>query len=179
MNTRIEKDYSFLAALHFNDKFYVNNFDITVSMLVETESVYEQNIAMLRSIYLVENLLHDSILISSTEKLAIDKYRQAGLKVCELPDEPYDHLVATILLLKFNAIMENRMTVTDIILSSYLSDGVRYNVVAEIAESIYPRNVWYNKPCPAIENIENAEDKNVVKLFENKWLELGLDWKQK
>lgn len=180
MNTRIEKDFCFLAGLHFNDKFYVNSYDVTVSMLVETENIYEQNVAINRSIYFINNVLQNSVLVNINDKLVVEKYRQADVKICEFPDEPYDQLIATVLLLKLNAIMEDRLKVTDILLSSYLSDGVKYNVVAEVAEAIYPENAWYNKSCPDIAFVTaNNTDENVVKLFENKWLELGLDWREK
>lgn len=173
MNSRIEKDYCFLGALHFNNKFYMNNFDITVSMLVETENVYEQGIAILRSAHLIENILQNCVFVNATEKLAIDKYKNANLKTCELPDEPHDQLIASMILLKLNAIMENKLRITDMLLSSYLSEGIRYNIVAEVAEAMYPENAWYNKSCTSI------NEQKILKLFENKWLEIGLDWKER
>ena len=173
---RVEKDFYFQAGLHFADEFWINSYDITLSMLVETESEYEQNIAVDRITYYIKNVLQNSILIDCSDQDAIERYQHAGIRVCELPAEPYDQLVAYVLLLKLNSIMEGRLRITDMVLSSMMSDGIRYNVVFEDAESSYAKNKWWNKSCTSIK--DDVEGDNVVRLFEtNDWVDLGLSWK--
>jgi|LauGreDrversion4_2_1035121.scaffolds.fasta_scaffold573324_2 hypothetical protein len=183
MNARIEKDFYFQAAVHFEDKFYINSYDITLSLLVETDSIREQNIAMDRVTHFLSEVLQNSILVYNKDKESIDKYRTAGLKVCELPEEPYDQILSMILIQKLNTIMEDRLKITDMVLGSVLSDGVRYSMVAEVAEAVLSGNHWWNKSTICISNSEmtpDIEGDNIVKLFNDEhWADLGLTWKEK
>lgn len=182
MNTRIEKDFSFQTAVHFNDTFYVNLYDMTLSILVETDSIREQNIAMDRALYFLSEILQNSILIHSADIQAIEKYKAAGIKVCEVSEEPYDQIVAMVVLLKLNAIMEGRLRITDLLLSSSMGENIRFTMVAELAETILAGNYWWNKPSICINHTELDHDseENVVKLFnDTNWSDLGLSWKEK
>jgi hypothetical protein len=182
MHTRIEKDTFFQAGIHFRGSFYVNTYEITLSMLVETEVVREQTIAMERMNHFLTDTLQHCLLIQNTETAKIKNYRKAGLKICELPEEPLDQVIGMILLQKLNAIMENRMTVTDLTLGSVLSEGTRYHIVAEVAESMMSGDFWWNKPCSGMcpNTVSHVKNGNVVKLFDDsEWAELGLTWKEK
>jgi len=182
MATRIEKDFSFQTAVHFEDKFCLNVYETTLSLLVETENPYEQNVAMDRVIHFLQGVIQGSILIDRAQKTAIKKYKAAGLKICELPDEPYDQVVAMVVLLKLNAIMEHRLRVSDILLSSILGGEVRYSIVAEVAENYLSGNNWWNDSTVSLNNEEIKKDKedNVLKLFDDShWVDLGLSWKEK
>ena len=182
MNIRIEKDAFFQAGLHFEGSFYVNTYDVTLSMLVETDLVREQMIAMERLNHFLTNTLHHSLLIQHTETVSIKRYKKAGLKICELPEEPLDQVVGMVLIQKINAIMKDRIIVTDLTLGSVLSEGIRYNIVAEVAESVMSGDFWWNKPCLSICNdtVHQISNDNVVKLFDDsEWAELGLSWAEK
>lgn len=174
---RIEKDFCFQTALHFAGKFWINSYDITLSMVVETESEYEQNIAIDRLNYYIHNILQNSILIEKKNKKAISKYASAGLKICELPAEPYDQLFASVLMLKLNSIMEDRLRITDMVMSSSMSDGVRYSIVSEVVEQSYSRHHWWNSACISMKDTVPGD--NIVRLFDgNEWVDLGLSWKE-
>jgi hypothetical protein len=181
MNTRIEKDFYFQTAVHFEDKFYVNTYDLTLSLLVETESIREQNIAMERTEFFLANVLQNSLLVNITNRDAIEKYKLAGINICELPEEPYDQILSMVLLLKLNSIMEGRLKITDLVLGSTLSEGVRFTIVSEVAENVLGGNHWWNKPTACLTDTEcqNNTD-NIVKLFDDEdWVDIGLSWKEK
>ena len=180
MHTRIERDFCFQTGLHFENKFHVNVYDITLSMLVETDSIKEQNIAMDRAIYFLTEALSNSILVHSANRDVIKKYENVDLRVCELPQEPYDQIIAMVVLLKLNSIMENRLKITDLVIGSSLSDGVRFNIVSEVAESAFSGKYWWNSPCLAITNhkIDGVDHANVIKLFSDDWTGLGLSWRE-
>lgn len=182
MTTRIERDFSFQTGVHFENKFYINLYDVTVSMLVETDSIREQNIAMDRAVHFLSSVLQNSVLVEATETEAIKKYRDAGLKICELPDEPYDQIVSMVILLKLNSIMEDRLKITDLMLGSTLSEGIRFTMVAEVAEAVLAGNHWWNKTTVCLNDAEICPNPsgNVVKLFDDThWTDLGLSWKEK
>jgi hypothetical protein len=179
MNTRIERDFCFQTGLYFEDKFHIGVYDITLSMLVETESIKEQNIAMDRIIYFLHEAVQNSVLVHSSKKDVIEKYQSIDLKVCELPEEPYDQILAMILLLKMNSIAEDRLKITDLVIGSSLSDGVRFNIVSEVAESAFSGRYWWNSPCAAINSrdYEIGDNSKVIKLFTDDWVNLGLSWR--
>lgn len=183
MNTRIERDFSFQTAVHFENKFYVASYMLTLSMLVETDSIREQNVAMDRTVHFLNEVLQDSVLVSIHDVEAANKYRQVGIKVCELPEEPYDQILSMVLIQKLNAIMEGRLKITDLVLESTLSEGVRFTIVSEIAENILAGNHWWNKSTICInqaEAIASIGSDNIVKLFDDShWVEIGLSWKEK
>jgi len=178
MNTRIEKDFFCQAAVHYNGNFRTSAYTITLSMLVEEcENPNEPNIAMERVEYFIENYIQDSILINSEDTDAIQRYKEAGIRICELPSEPHDQIFAGVLLLKLNAIMEGRIKITDLLIGSALSNGVRYNVVSEVAESTLSGSYWWNKICLATSDDYDEFAGNVVKLFEDDpWVEAGLSF---
>lgn len=183
MATRIEKDFTFQTAVHFEEKFCLNIYDITLSLLVETECAREQNVAMDRAIHFLQSVMQGSILVDQAEKDAIKKYKNAGLKICELPDEPYDQIIAMVILLKLNAIMENRLRVSDILLSSVIGGDIRYSIVVEVAENYFTGNNWWNDSTVSLNSEELSQQKtqdNVLKLFDDShWVDLGLSWKEK
>lgn len=179
MNTRIEKDFTFLASIYFEDNFYVNAYDMTISMLVETESVREQNIAMDRAIHFIENVLQHSMLISSEHEEKIQQYKDVGLRTCEIPGEPYDQIIAMLVILKLNAIMEGRLKITDMSFGSALSDGVRYSIVSEVAENILSGQHWWNSSSLSMSHDSDIDFDKVIPLFDNAdWVDLGLTWKE-
>lgn len=180
MNSRIEKDFYFLAAVDVAGHFWVNAYDMTLSMIVETTNEAEAHVAIERISYYIETIIQNSILIDGSDTERVEKYRDAGITVCETPDSPHDQVIASILMLKLNAIMEGRITITDIVLASKLNGGLRYNVVNEVAEEFYSGSGWWNTADITISNVpEESDTTNVVKLFDddNEWVALELGWK--
>lgn len=179
MNTRIEKDLFFQCGIHFKDEYYINHYDITLSMLVETDSILEQNIAMERTLHYITNVIQNSVLIEHNNTNQIELYKAAKLKVCKLPEEPYDQIFGMILLLKLNSIMEGRIRITDLVIGSSLSDGIRHSIVSEVAESTYNGKEWWNKPDISINDDRKfPKGDNILILFsDNKWSDLDLQWK--
>lgn len=178
MSTRIEKDFVFHSAVHFNDKFLINSFKTTLSIIVETEDIREQNVAMDRIDYFFHEILNNSLFIDENLTENIKVYKNAGIKIISLPEEPYDQIIGMVLLLKLNSIMEGKMHITDLNIGSYLSDWVRFTIVSEIAEHLFEDNQWFHNNTLETENNTQNESK-VVKLFEDCWSELGLSWKDK
>jgi len=182
MNTRIEKDFYFQCGIHFENEFHINTYDMMLSILIETESAYEQSIAMERLIYYVNQVIQSSVFVDSKLTDQINLYKSANIRVCELPEEPYDQIIGMILLQKLNAIMEGRMKITDMVFGSSLSEGVRYSIVSEIAESTFNGKNWWNRAniCLSDNDKKCPKNDNVVKLFSDvKWSDINLQWQSK
>lgn len=185
MITRIEKDIFFVAGVHFDDAYYINTYDFLLSMLVETDLPKEHTVAIERLDFFIKNIVSNSVFINEEKHEAIEKYIDAGLEVITLPGEPFDQIVAMVILLKLNAIMENRIKITDITVSSLLGEGIRYPIVSETAENadIMLGDKWwhYSDTETTNQNIFMFEpENNVVKLFDDSvWAQHNLSWKDK
>ena len=90
MHTRIERDFCFQTGLYFENKFHVNVYDIAASMLVETDSIKEQNIAMDRTIHFLTEVLSNSILVHSANSDVISlfsRYVSGAIPASDLKDQ--------------------------------------------------------------------------------------------
>ena len=182
MATRIERDFSFQAGVHFEGSFIMNVYNLTLAMEVETLSMVEQNIAMDRIIFFLEDTLANSVFVESTEKKAIEKYTQADIKVCTVPEEPYDQIITILLILKLNTITEGRLNITDIFLESELSDSVRFSYDIETARhNPFGNKGWWLEASTAMNDVEKTTKKEkIVRLIKHTdWANLGLDWEKK
>jgi hypothetical protein len=179
--TRIERDFSFQAGAHFQGTFLMNLYSISLVMEVETDSIHEQNIAMDRIKYFLSECLANSVFIEYTEKKAIENYGTAGIKVCTLPEEPYDQIVALMLILKCNAITEGRLTITDLVLMSDMSDEVRFVYDIESANmNPFGKKGWWLEANQSISDIKANKREKVVKLVKQcDWALPELEWEDK
>lgn len=180
MSTRIVKDFTIDAAVHFENKFMITPFDMKLFMDVETDSVREQNVAIERTNYFLQYHLDSCIFVDSKLTDAISKYEQAGIRVVEMPEEPYDQIVGIVLLLKLNSIMEDRLIITDCVFGSKLSTGIKFDLAVEQAKESFHGKFWWNDPSLSLTNRTLNKKDKVVKLFDiGKWDQIGLSWKEK
>ena len=181
MSTRIERDFSFQAGVHFEGKLIMNVYGFTLAMEVETESIVEQNIAMDRIIYFLKDSLTNSVFVQTSDKKAIEKYTQADIKVCTVPEEPYDQIITMLLILKLNNITEGRLNITDIFLESELSDSVRFSYDFETAKhNPFGNKGWWLESSTSMNDIEkNTKKEKIVRLVKhNDLANVGLEWEQ-
>ena len=179
MGASIERDFEFHGGVYFENAFMMTLYNFTLYMEVNTDSIREQNIAMERLKYLVEEVLDNTVFLGSTDKKLANKFNDCGIKLCILPDEPYDQIIALSLMLKFNAICENKIKILDIKFSSRLSDGVVFNEDYETAKNTFVMNGWWNDSSPCLDYIQSTKKDKIVKLHKRGWNELGLSWKEK
>ena len=182
MTSRIQREFAFQAGVYTEETFLMNIYDISICMNVETDIIREQLIAMERICYFMGECIDNCIFVQDTEKKVIEKYTAAGLKVCTTPVEPYDQMINVMLLTKLNAITEGRFDITDISLSSKLSDGVSYMHDCDSATGPFAVQGWWTDSASNITEIckQNKKDK-IVHLFNARmdWSDLELSWKEK
>lgn len=173
MSTKIQRDFVFQAGVHYKNKLLMNVYSTTVTIYVEVDCPKEQLIAMERIKHFLFECLENSIFINEKEKKATDKYLDANIKVCTLPNEPYDQIIMQALLLKLNSITEGRFVITELILSSKMSDGVKFFGDIEDIDMDFANNDgwWYNSNT-SISNLNKVNKKEkIVKLHAapNEW----------
>ncbi len=181
MTARISSSFTFTSGVYFSNEFVLNNYDIEVDFNVESEIIREQNIALERIKYFLHLCLQNSIFICEDETETIQKYLDADLKLCTLPEEPYDQIIGIMLISKLNAINEGRLVVTDINITSSMSDGVWCKHSIEENLGPFARAGWW-KDASVKTNSLTAKNrsKKVVKLVKNNvtWEDLYLGWEE-
>jgi len=181
LTTRIEREFSFQAGVYFKEGFLMNLYTITLYMEVETESIREQNVAMERIKYFLNDCLENSIFVQNNEHKIIEKYNTCGFKVCTVPEEPYDQIISLLLLVKLNSITEGRLVITDMTLGSRISDDVRF--ICDIESPLGPLEEagwWSDNGTSISDPVKKSVKKDkIVKLFKTDWAEYNLVWKEK
>jgi hypothetical protein len=174
----MERDFDFQACVHFQDTFYTNYYDFSIMFEVHTNSAKEQSIALERIKFLIYEIFENCIFVNESHLEQIKKYEQAGLRVCTTPEEPYDQIIALLLMLKINAICENKIYVTEIKLKSKLSDNVRFYEYVETADREITKDGWWKESLPNLISYKQMKKNKIVKLVKDSWGEVGLNWKE-
>lgn len=170
-----------MSAVHFNGKYMVNFYEMRAMMSISSLDAEDQNTAVERITHFIGSVIEDCIFICDKETEAINNYRKAGMRVCIIPEEPYDQIVGLILINKCNAIMEGKIVITDCVFGSKLSNLIKFELSNETAEAEFSGKHWWNDPTLCTEIKKNKKDK-IVNLFDHKcndWAELELTWKEK
>jgi len=178
MTARIQRSFDLQMGVHFTGVFYLNIYDIDLHFNVETENIKEQTIALERIKFYLSECLENSIFVYDKEEDAIERYLSANLKVSVLPEEPYDQIVGIMLMTKLNAIAEGRLVITDISISSRMSDGV--SCMQDIEDNIGPFVVkdWWNENNTKINSYKySPKNKKILKLTKLvEWSDVFLNW---
>lgn len=153
-------------------------------MEVETESIREQNVAMERIKYFLNECLENCIFVQDTEHKIIEKYTSCGFKVSTVPEEPYDQIITLLLLTKLNSITENRLIITDMTLGSRISDDVKFICDIESPRGPLEMPGWWTDSGTSIADPakKTIRKDKIVKLFKTQstdWAEYNLVWKEK
>lgn len=177
--TSIQREFTFHAATHIT-AFQISHFSFNLFMDIDTESFHEQNVAMDRLKFFTYACINDTVFINAKEKKLIEKYTACGLKVCAMPEDPHDQIIAVMLFKKLNAIVEGRLSILEISLTSTNGDGVAFIYEVDEPEGPFETAGWWSKSDISISEEKRPKDK-VVNLFKRapSWDEIGLAWKEK
>ena len=178
MNVRLEYDMNWRAAIWFEDRMQINDYNAEISMYTNTTEQEDHVTCMARLNHFVYHELTDTVFINQHNQEQLRALSAAGIKVTTLPEEPIDQIIGIALYCKLNAILEERMIVTNVTVQSVLGDNVRYLHGSQ--ESLGPCSDtgWWTDPGPVHSNFKPAtKGKRVVKLNRTPaWRDLDLGW---
>ena len=182
MTARIQRDFQFVSGVYVEDEFVMNVYNVDIQFTVESESIFEQNVALERIKYFFLECIENCIFINESDEETIERFASADLKLCLLPEDPYDQIVGIMLLVKLNSIAEGRLQVSDIRIESKMCDGVSY--LHSMEEHVGPFMIkgWWTDSSPKFSSkIPKSKGKKVVKLNKtpSTWDDLNLGWKPK
>lgn len=177
MNVRIQYPLSFTAGIYFHNQMQMNNYVAKIYMITNTPDSESNNIAFDRMKHFIYSEIDSSIFISSEYEEQCKKYIDAGLKITTFPGDPVDQLVGVMLSEKLGAIMENRILIEEVELSSQIGEGIIY--IHSDNENIdnIDTPVWWTTPdLTHCETDLINSDKTVTMYNGNVWRELLLQW---
>lgn len=177
MNVRLEYQTQFSAGIVYEGQYHINHYSMTINMLTNTLDAYEQNIAFDRIKHWIHNVANHSVFINQTDS-QVEAYQQTSQRVIALPEEPFDQTVELMLYVKLESIIEDRMLITDIKLSSTLGDEVCYLHNDEESVGPFGTEGWWTLPTPHW-SVPIKNKKKVVSLPKGtSWDELELSWER-
>ena len=179
MTTRVKREFSFVAGIWLEGEYQIGLYSFTVFIEIFTDDPYEQSVALERMKYFTDECLTNCVFVEATEKKVIDTLTSLGMKVCVLPLEPYDQAIAIPLLMKLNAITEDKFHITNMSFKSQISDDVEYLIdIEDEVEAYNTKNSWWNDTGSNISDKKSNKKDKIVKLHkDNEWSELDLGWK--
>jgi hypothetical protein len=143
MNVRLHYETGFLAGVYFDDRLQINSYQVGLHLVTRTVDSENSNIALERIKIFVDSL-NSTVFINSCWPLHEEMMSDMGIDITTLPEEPVDQIVGMMLYYKLNAIMEGRMEVTQIELSSSLGDHVCYLHDDEDSAGPFAQDGWWN-----------------------------------
>lgn len=177
MNVRLQYELEFLGGIYFEDQLQVNSYHVNLSLVTQTKDSASINIAMDRLKSFVYGELDSTVFINAAQQERAELMSMMGINITQLPEDPVDQIVGMMLYYKLNAIMEGRIVVTQLDISSSLGDSVWFQHDEEDASGPFSANGWWHEPTVQHDMLPEPNDvDNVVKVIPNAWIEYGLMW---
>jgi hypothetical protein len=146
-------------------------------MITKTADSAETNIAMDRLKFFISEILSSTVFINQAHMEQAEMFAWCGANVTTLPEEPVDQIIGIMLFHKLNAIMEGRIEITQVDISSTLGEGVWYMHDDEDSSGPFSTKGWWHDSSTQHESIEvEPVADNVVKVVSTGWHELELNW---
>ena len=177
MNIRLQYDIEFLAGIYYEDQLQMNSYSASLSLVTRSKDAKSTNIAMDRLKAFVYGELESTVFINQVHRERAEMMQIMGVNVTTLPEEPVDQIVGMMLYYKLNAIMEGRMEIVQLDISSRLGDGVWYMHDEDDLSGPFAHEGWWHQTGLQHDSLESADAViNVVKVAPNAWIEYGLMW---
>lgn len=177
MNVRLQHDYEFIAGVYWQQQLHLTQYSVSMHLVTATTDQAQIGVAMDRLRCFLEHELHDTVFINQSNADIAEMLTVLGINVTTLPEEPIDQIVGMMLYCKLNAIMEGRIVITDIDISSEMGGSVWY--LHNEDEPLGPLTAqgWWHDSTPDHNNVKVEDDEEkIVKVKPNGWLEYGLTW---
>jgi len=176
---RLQKTVAWCSAITYDQGHVINQYHGTLKLHTGTEDQTQQTLAYERLKWWIQNVLDHSVLINHDDPM-LQTYGQTRQRVLAMPDDPVDHLLCMVLYLKFNAIMEGRLTLAELELSSEQGDHMAYVHSNDHDGAIADDHGWWIDPAPVWydDNHVPAQGKVVELNRKFSWEDLDLGWNQ-
>jgi hypothetical protein len=175
MNVRIAQLLNFNAGTWYDNSLEMTEYTVKLWLVTQTYAEQEQNIAIRRAKHFVFDCIENTIFVDSFDPAKCTEFIRAGLNVTTMPDAPSDQLIGIMLFHKLNAVMEDRIRIVEIEISS--GTGIVYlHSENETFENLLMPDWWTTADlthCDA----ELTDSEKVLSIPQhNAWRDLELAW---
>lgn len=176
MNYRMSKTWGILANVVWDDRVLCNDYRIRVDWTTVTDDSREQNIAYERVKYWLFDVMEHSVMVNQDhDKVAV--LQTTGQHIIQMPADPVDAVIAVMLFAKLSAITEQRMSLTEVAVSSEQGGHVQYLQSAEEDFMMFGDPGWWQDARPAWSHTKPRRGNKIVSLARMpEWHELDLSW---
>ncbi len=179
MNVRLEYDMTWSAAIWFEERLQINDYTAELAIYTNTTDQDDHVTSLARLNHFVYHELANTVFINQSDQEQMQALTSAGINITTLPEQPIDQIIGIALYCKLNAILEQRMIVTDVTIQSNLGDNVRY--LHSDQEGLGPceETGWWFESGPVHSNFKPtiSSKRQVVKLNRTPtWRDLDLEW---
>ena len=126
----------FKSIIIVDGELFGNEYNLNISLTPHTASLKEQTDYFDRLKNLFELVFANTITTWREEKLYKVLKQNSNNRFVELPKPPYDQIMAAVCFCKANAILDSKITINFIELSSWQGDGITYTVDKDSKELI-------------------------------------------
>lgn len=177
MNVQVQYNINFLAGVYHNHRLHLNSYRTNISMLTQTQDKAEINTAVERLKCFIDFELANTVFINQNLPDVANVLNLIGTNVTTLPDEPVDQIVGMMLYCKLNSVMEGRVIITKLDISSILGEDFWY--IHEDGDNLGPfaEDGWWHSSGTDHNTLSQDElDDNVLKVTPPAWSEYHLTW---
>jgi hypothetical protein len=178
MNVRLRYSTVFTAGIFYADQLRMNNYQVKLHLVTNSEEGDDHNIALDRIKYFLHNQLNSTVFINSAESNQCRAFAAAGIKMTTLPEDPLDQVIGIMLYCKLNAILEDRMIIDEIEICSELGENIVYLHNNQDAQGPFADAGWWQEPDAVHCDLTLFDNEKTVALHHigAGWRELGLNW---
>ena len=177
MNVRIQFNIRFMAGIYYDSRLQLNEYTVKVYFMTNTENPADHNVALSRMKHFIYNELESCIFIDENSQEQCQKFIGAGLNITTMPGEPVDQLIGIMLYEKLSAIVEDKLIIGEIEISSMLGDGIVYlhGDNENVNDIIFPD--WWRTSDLVHCELDLINNDKVVTMHQGSvWRELDLQW---
>ena len=124
----------FKSIIIVDNELFHNIYKVKIGIRPVTDDLEEQTQYFDRLKFLYTYIVANTIITGRDEDLYKILAVETNNRFIELPRPPYDQIMAAVLFAKSNAILEGKIIVDSLELSSYQGDGISYTVTKEGSE---------------------------------------------
>lgn len=180
MNVQLRHSREFLAGFWSPDEDWAhtltaNLYQIELNLLTQTQDQGEINVAVGRALYMIDAEFTDTVFFGDSDHEAADLFAHMGVNVTTLPGPAVDQIIGMMLYCKLQAVMEQRVVIQKLEISSVKGNHVWY--VHDDLESLGPftGEGWWHQPDTV--HCRDPHDRDdIAKIQPNVWKDLSLDW---
>ena len=183
MNIELQYSVDFSAMIYTPEDtawpLMANTYAVSIQLVTVSNNKKDINIALERlKVFLFSELAH-TVFVNQHYSEHVELLEILGCNVTTLPEEPVDQIIGLMLYCKLNAIMENRMHITQLDIASELGDNIWYKHSEDDGLGPFVEEGWWHKPSVQHHSTEQVDmPANVVNLQRTGWVDYGLCFRE-